>query len=58
MNVAAKSIVTNFAVLHTSKYKSLGAIGRHIDRKRVTNNVDRTKTDFNGELIKNPGPNH
>lgn len=41
---------TDFAVLHLTKYKSLPAIGRHIDRKHLASNVDAERTHFNEEL--------
>ena len=42
---------TDFAVLHLTKYKTLGAIGRHIDRKHLASNVDAERTHFNEELL-------
>ena len=43
-----------FAVLHICKYKNLGGIGAHIDRKYISKNVDISKTYFN-EKIENNG---
>ena len=45
----------NFSVLHITKYKALGPIGRHIDRKHVTSNVDGHKCGFNEELTRTLG---
>ena len=42
--------MSDFAVLHITKYKQLAAIGRHIDRKQIAPNVDRDKSAFNEEL--------
>ena len=42
--------MNDFAVLHISKYKQLGPIGKHIDREYVSTNVDRKKSGFNEEL--------
>ncbi|MCP3660560.1 MAG: hypothetical protein GY830_09720, partial [Bacteroidetes bacterium] len=39
-----------FAVLHICKYKNLGGIGAHIDRKYISQNVDISKTHFNEKI--------
>lgn len=42
---------TDFTVLHLTKYKTLAAIGRHIDRKHLASNVDAKRSHFNEELL-------
>lgn len=39
-----------FSVLHITKYKTLARIGRHLDRKHISRNVDREKSGYNEEL--------
>ena len=40
-----------FSVLHITKYKTLGGIGSHIDRRHTAPNVDPSKTDLNEDII-------
>lgn len=40
-----------FAVFHITKFKDLGGIGAHIDRKHIASNVNEAKTDFNETLL-------
>ena len=41
----------HFSVLHITKYKELGGIGSHIDRRNTPTNVDPSKTHLNEEMV-------
>lgn len=43
--------MSQFAVLHITKYKALTRIGSHIDRKHSPRHTNTAKTDFNEELL-------
>ena len=45
-----------FAVFRITKFKKLGGIGAHIDRKHISANVDKARTDLNEELNEFLGP--
>lgn len=40
-----------FSVLHINKYKSLGGIGSHIDRRHIAANVDPLRTHLNEDSV-------
>ena len=39
-----------FSVLHINKYKALGGIGSHIDRRHITANVDPLRSHLNEDF--------
>ena len=41
----------HFSVLHITKYKKLGGIGSHIDRRNTPTNVDPSKTHLNEDMV-------
>lgn len=41
----------HFSVLHITKYKELGGIGSHIDRRHTPTNVDPSKRDLNEDRV-------
>ena len=43
--------MNQFSVLHINKYKSLGGIGSHIDRRHIASNVDPSKTSLNDDTV-------
>lgn len=45
-----------FAVFRITKFKKLGGIGAHIDRKHISANVDKARTALNEELNALLGP--
>jgi len=47
--------MSQFAVLHITKYKALVRIGSHIDRKHAPHHASTAKTDFNEELLETLG---
>jgi hypothetical protein len=43
--------MSQFSVLHINKYKSLGGIGSHIDRRHIAANVDPLRTHLNEDSV-------
>ena len=43
--------MSQFSVLHINKYKALGGIGSHIDRRHVAPNVDPSRTHLNEDSV-------
>merc|ERR1711974_224861 len=43
--------MSQYAVLHITKYKELGGIGAHIDRHHVPKNANPEKVDFNENFV-------
>ncbi|XWN35400.1 MAG: MobV family relaxase [Roseivirga sp.] len=48
-------MMRQFAVLHITKYKGLARIGSHIDRRHYPLHANKSKSDFNEELLETLG---
>ena len=42
--------MTQYSILHMTKYKELGGIGSHLDRKYAQHNIDSSKSHLNEDL--------